>query len=315
MTSYIEQTKSMLEGFTDTQLLEYDLMEDASKQYTMKFFSRLILSAQMIKPELQPIATIKMIQTSLSHGMSPFSPVGFVYFGQFLCKLGHVRDGYRYARIGRKLYDRIGTKEVAGEVIAQATQVILIVEPLQASTEELMRGQTIALAAGDTNGASLNSVYYTNTLFWSGTNINICKKQCDSTIRLLKERGQLSILSHFYTFRALLIGLLGMGEGTSTEQSAQDHLMLKTPYTSLFYNFQNMVLSFMLRDYEKMVGFAEGYLKYKAHAWVFTYFMTRHAFCKYGAFFCVFSLVILQSITHILLRWRSCIILDISPNK
>ena len=64
MSSYVEQIKSMLEGFTDDQLIEYDLMEDTSKLFAMKFYALNMTSFQQIKPEMHPIIPLKMVQLS-----------------------------------------------------------------------------------------------------------------------------------------------------------------------------------------------------------------------------------------------------------
>ena len=87
----------------------------------------------MIKPASQPITTLKMVQLSLAHGMSPVSPIGFVFFGQLLARLGYIQDGCHYVKIARKMLDRFGTKEIAGEVFAVSTQIMCFVQPVQAT--------------------------------------------------------------------------------------------------------------------------------------------------------------------------------------
>ena len=62
---HIEQTKAMLEQFTDQQLVEYKIMEDPSKLMAMKFYAKLQGFFIMMKPEAQPIVTLK-VRWSLS---------------------------------------------------------------------------------------------------------------------------------------------------------------------------------------------------------------------------------------------------------
>ena len=58
---HIDQTKVMLQGFTDQELIEYKVMEDSSKLIAMKFYAKLENSVQMTRPYLQPIVTMKMV--------------------------------------------------------------------------------------------------------------------------------------------------------------------------------------------------------------------------------------------------------------
>ena len=49
----IEQTKIMLQGFSDEDLIGYTIMEEKSKIMAMNFYARLELSLQMTKPVAQ----------------------------------------------------------------------------------------------------------------------------------------------------------------------------------------------------------------------------------------------------------------------
>ena len=171
--SYVEQTKVLLQGYTDQDLIEYRRMEEQSKIMTMKFLARLELSFQMTKPASQPIVTMKMVQLSIACGMSPLSPIGFTYFGQLLARLGNIQEGYRYVVVGRKMLERIRSMENStemsgeGEVIAQGNQIRCFVDPVQTAVEFHLDGQTAAMASGDTHGALLNSVSSATVHFFS----------------------------------------------------------------------------------------------------------------------------------------------------
>ena len=88
---FIELTKVILQGFTDQELIEYKITKsNPSKSMALKFLARLGLSYQMINLSAQPIVTLKMVQLSIAHGMSPVSSIGFTHFGQLLVLLGNV---------------------------------------------------------------------------------------------------------------------------------------------------------------------------------------------------------------------------------
>ena len=69
----IEQTKVMLQGFSDEELLGYKIMDDPSKIMAMNFYARLETSFQMTKQMAQPVVTMKIVQLSIAQGMSPVS--------------------------------------------------------------------------------------------------------------------------------------------------------------------------------------------------------------------------------------------------
>ena len=243
-------------------------------------------SFQQIKPKMHPIIPLKMVQLS-TYGMSPFSCVGFVHFGQLLGSMGYIPDGYRYARIGRELFDRIGTKEVAGEVIAISTQMMCFIEPLQATVESHLQGQTLALAAGDTIGELMNTILYNCTLIYSGTKLQVCKEQFDRTLRLVDKHGLLHIRMTISEMGKWFVALMGLTDGdmfngTDFNAAQTQDIMKSITHVSLVFSFQNMYVSFMIRSYEETRAFAEGYFYAlaKHDPWYLYYFHTVHSFCK-----------------------------------
>jgi len=66
-------------------LLNHRPMDDPLKVMAMKFLAKLEFLMQMTKPAWQPIVTVKMIQLSINHGLSPMSPLG----ESFHCSILH----------------------------------------------------------------------------------------------------------------------------------------------------------------------------------------------------------------------------------
>jgi len=274
---YIEQTKIMLKGFaTDASLIEYKKMEDPSKMMVMKFYASLELSFQITKVEAQPIVTMKMVQLSIARGMSPMSPIGFTYFGQLLARLGNIHEGCRYVKIGRKLLDRLGSKEVAGEVIATGTQILCFVEPVQATLENHVHGHETAMKAGDTHGAFLNSLLYIPTLFWSGAKLSVCREQYALAHRLMEKRNDTTMLAHMGELGENLSLLAGSND-VLDNQAAQD-LRETNPHLSYTLCFQRMYIRFMFREYEDTKALAEKYFDFNLRNWVLLYIHTAHTF-------------------------------------
>ena len=93
---HVEQTMIMLQRFSEErELIEYKRMTDLYKIMAMKFLWKLEACSQFIRQEIFPLVTVKMVQLSIAHGMSPVSSIGFAYFGQLVAKLGYFREGCR----------------------------------------------------------------------------------------------------------------------------------------------------------------------------------------------------------------------------
>jgi len=276
---YIEQTQVMLKGFTtDQELIEYKEMDDPKKIMAMKFYARLETSFQMIKVDAQPIVTMKMIQLSVARGMSPISPLAFTYFGQLLARLGDIREGCRYVRIGRKLLDRIGSKEVAGEVIAQGTQIMCFVEPVQATLETHVQGHTTAMSAGDTHGALLNSVLYVATSFWAGTQLSVWRDRYVLAHRLMEEHDHMTFLAHIIQWEKNVSILTGTDDSHISENEGLKNVREGNPHVSYTLALQEMYIKFMFREYEEMEVLAEKYYDFNLHTWTLLYIHTAHTF-------------------------------------
>jgi len=131
----VQETKELLSAYTHDDLLNSKRMTDPTMITAMKFMGKLELGMTQIMPQTAPYVAKRMIQLSLSHGMSPVSPIGFVHFGSYMAKLGDIRGGYHYVQLALSLLDKVGSRESAGEVICIGTQVRVYIEPLQAALE------------------------------------------------------------------------------------------------------------------------------------------------------------------------------------
>ena len=284
----IERTKVLLRGFTDQDLIDYKIMTDPSKIMAMKFLARLELSIQYIKPASAPGVTLKMIQLSIDHGMSPVSPIGFTYFGQHVATCGDIEQGCRYVNIARKLLDRIGSGEFAGEVIGMGSQLLHFVKPVQTTIELHTEGYTIGMAAGDMQGAMLNLAYYCGIAFWSTTKLIICKERFAQTCRLLDQHGHSNLLSHILPVVKIIQLLMGIHDsyeeisksnGTAAEvEEIWINSKQRSHTGSIAFNYQQMYIHFMFREYDDMKMFAEKSFSMNNHNWVFHFPFTSQKF-------------------------------------
>ena len=132
-------------------------MTDPNMIIAMKFLRLLEVGMTQIVPKSVPYVTQRIIQLSLLYGMSPVSPIGFVYFGSYIAKLGDINRGYQYVQLALSLLGTVGSRENAGEVICVGTQVRTYLEPLQAALEHHNEGYAAAMTSGDISQATMNT--------------------------------------------------------------------------------------------------------------------------------------------------------------
>jgi predicted ATPase len=164
----IIQTKSMLHEISEETLLSYHVVTDVKKVMALKFLAKLESSCLQVNTALVPFVTMKIVELTIEHGLSPMSAIGFTYFGGMIAEIGNIRDGYRYTKLAKALLDKNPSNEIAGEVIYQSAELLAYMEPLQAVNEYRIPGQATAMAAGDVHSACMNEFLSTCPMLWSG---------------------------------------------------------------------------------------------------------------------------------------------------
>eukprot|EP00804_Cyclotella_cryptica_P024001 CCRYP_020052-RC/>CCRYP_020052-RC protein AED:0.10 eAED:0.10 QI:2066/1/1/1/1/0.5/4/344/538 len=269
----ILRTQSMLNGITDETLLCYHILSDYKKVMAIKFLAKLETSINQTNPALQPFITIKIIQLTIEHGMSPMSAIGFAYFGGMIAELGDIRGGCRYTKLAKALLDKNKCNEIAGELLFLSTELLSYIEPLQVTNEYRIQGQAIALAAGDIHWACMNKLGFTGTLMWSGANLSGVKEAFINAGNFSTEHDHRTSLYYIKTFDQTIARLVE-GETLSDDQLTRSVIENKNPYQLLIVCFYKMFLSVVFNNYDEMKQSAELFFKFRMPSW---YLLTGHA--------------------------------------
>ena len=260
----LEETKKMLRDVTDEELLNYHEMDDTSKIMAMKILARLEHPIQLARPNFQPFATLKMVNLSLSMGLSPESPAAFTYYGIMLARKGDMREGCRYVKLAFKLLDEIGSREVAGQVMTMGTEVLSYIEPLQAALEYHNHGFDASMAAGDTYNAGLNNFIRLGKEYWaSNIKLQTVREGYTSLCRLLLQHNLLTYLTLLSLCKISLLTLLGLeDELGQVPEDFKGNLMAAS-----IFHFQTMNVGYLFRRYDQMVSSAEEYFGFNIKSW------------------------------------------------
>jgi hypothetical protein len=92
-----------------------------------------------------------------------------------IADLGDLRGGYRFTKLAKALLDKYQSNEIAGEVMWVTSDTLSYIEPLKAIKEYQIRGQKMAIAAGDIHCACMNKLLGLADLLWSGVALSEMK--------------------------------------------------------------------------------------------------------------------------------------------
>ena len=262
----VQETKDLLSTHTDDEILNSKQMIDPTMIIAMKFLGKLEAGMTQIMPKSVLYVTSKIIELSLTHGMSPVSPIGFAYYGSYLAKQGNINEGYHYVKLALSLLDKVGSRENAGEVILVCTQVKSYVEPLQAALEYHREGYSAAMASGDSTQAVINMLALNASSFFAGANLQRIQEQCDNNIQMCEERKQLIFMVQAQQVQRTLSKLIGTGEEPKYSSEGRD-ILASNSSVLRSYHYQTAYVSFIFRSYDDTIENIQKYFAFQETTW------------------------------------------------
>eukprot|EP00984_Skeletonema_dohrnii_P018848 scaffold8915_cov95-Skeletonema_dohrnii-CCMP3373.AAC.1 len=262
----VQEMKDLLSSHTDDEILNSKQMTDPTMIIAMKFLGKLETGMTQIMPKSVPYVTFKIIELSLTHGMSPVSPLGFGYYGSYLAKQGNINDGYHYVKLALSLLDKVGSRDSAGDMIALCTQVKTYVEPLQAALEYHHEGYAAAMASGDSSQAVINTLLNCIGSFFAGTNLQRMQDLFADTVKLCEERKQLNYKLQAQQVQRSLSKLIGTGEEPKHSSEGQD-ILASNSSVLRSYHYQTAYVSFIFRSYDDTIEHIEKYFALQETTW------------------------------------------------
>ncbi|KAK1739316.1 putative AAA ATPase [Skeletonema marinoi] len=251
-------------------------MTDSTMIMAMKFLGKMETGMTQIMPKSAPHVMQRIIQLSLSHGMSPVSPIGFVHLGSYIAKLGDINEGYHYVKLARSLVDNVGSRESAGEVICFGTPVRAYAEPLQATFEYHDEGYAAALASGDIIQAALNISLKILNMFFAGVNLQTTREKCAEAVNFLDERKMVIFMMNQQCLQKFVLKLIGTDEMPKYTSAEEENILATNNSVRTSNYFQGAFTSFMFRSYDDSKHYAEKYLDCIGNTWA--NLLLQHAF-------------------------------------
>ena len=267
MEACVQETKDLLSGYADDEILNTRPMTDPNMIMAMKFLGKLETGMTQIMPKSAPFVAQQIIQLSLSHGMSPVSPIGFVHFGSYIAKLGDISGGYHYVKLALSLLDKVGSRESAGEVICYGTEVRSYVEPLQATLEYHNEGYAAAMTSGDVIQAAVNSMLSCLNSVFAGVNLQLMRDKYAEAVKFVEERKLVVFKVQTQTQQRSVLRLIGTDEEVTQVSAEEQNILATNNSVMASYYFQGTYTSFIFRSYDGTKENIEKYLACIGNTW------------------------------------------------
>ncbi|KAL7431919.1 hypothetical protein ACHAXM_002874 [Skeletonema potamos] len=221
INSYLENTKAQLAGISNDTLLSYSAMTNPSKILAMEFLVKLSEILTLIgEKAAMPLIPLKMIQISLTYGMSPLSPVSFAQYGNYLALVrGEFEEGYRYVKFTLTLMKQMPSRAHDGSIMFYSNHTRLHVEPIQSSIGFYVDAYRASMKSGDPY-AIASSYAYDDICLWSGKELIAVVDSMKKTMKETRYHKNLVLLTLMLPMFRMALRL--MGQSDAPEQDDHD---------------------------------------------------------------------------------------------
>jgi len=173
----IDTMNKVLHDRSDDSLLNMQDTKDKKLVALHQLYSDLVHVLYFVKPALIGSVSLRMIELTMSKGITPTAPIAFAYYGTTLAAMGKVEEGCRLGRLAVKLVEKNAlSSKYKPMVILIAYQTILWrSEPLQSTAEAHYKGYIAGQQLGDFKSSWWNS--HTSLIMNYLTGQNLCTFQ------------------------------------------------------------------------------------------------------------------------------------------
>ena len=152
------ETQAAYQGKGIENLIDLPLMTDPHQLAVMGILAN--ISAITFGPSagLYSLALLKMAAISIAYGNTPASALGYALYGYFLChNLKDIESGYRFARLGLDLVQKLNAKEWHSRVCSNVHFLVSHWKmPLRNIADPLQSSHIVGLETGDFQSAAFS---------------------------------------------------------------------------------------------------------------------------------------------------------------
>jgi predicted ATPase/signal transduction histidine kinase len=206
--------KFMLSNVSMDALSVQPIMTDKRHIEAMRILMNTAYAAYVVLPNLVPLIVFKMMQITLIHGHSVYTPYAYSSFA-FIhsAVLGSLKQGNQYGQLAMALLDKLEAKAVACKVYLMVHVFINHWnEHLAESLQPLLTGYQKGIETGDLEYGGTCIYMYCDHLFYLGRNLTEVQRQTKEHTQTIKRLNQERLLCMIQEIHQLTLNLSGQSE-------------------------------------------------------------------------------------------------------
>lgn len=269
------KTKFLLRGKPISTLSALPEMKDESKVMAMQILDILITHTYLAKPELLPLAILKMVRWSVRYGVCKYSAVAFSAFGIVCCgSLGDLSGGYEYGQLALALVDRFKAKELPARTSYIVNGFIVHwTKPMQLGIQAFLDCYHTGMEMGDLHTAMMSLYAQPLFSFFAGQPLPLIEAGYEARIQQQKEGFEEMALENMLIWQTML-NLMGRCNdplqltGDAMDQDEMLKFFVEKKIFRLQYGMHILRtwLAFYFGDYELAGKMADKARNYEAQA-------------------------------------------------
>jgi predicted ATPase len=219
VNQHLDNTTKQLALLSDDTLLSYLTMVNPSKVFAVQLLVKLYAYLTLIgESAATPIISFRVIQLSLTYGMSPHSPSAFAQYGSYLALIGdEFEEGYRYVKFALSLMKKLPSRAHDGTTMFWSTHTRLYVEPMQSSIESYLDVYKAHMKSGNTYAVASSSMY-NNCCLWSGKELNAVVDSMKDTMKESNYHKNFVVLTLMMPMFRVALRLIGQSDAPAPQQ-------------------------------------------------------------------------------------------------
>lgn len=250
-------------------------MTDPNQQAAMRILSGILGSAIYLKPQLVPLLAFTMVKLCLKYGNSPYSSVGYVYYGVVLCRLGNINLGYQFGQLAIRLLDKFPSGAIKGRVYAAFGSFIQHWKgDINSGLGNLMGGFKVGMETGELEYAGYSIYQYCSCKLWIGEPLDRVEEETGKYLKLMQQYQLEMAIQSIGIERQTALYLRGtnvercylVGDSFNELKMLPDSTKAKSFTTVCFVYNAKAMLNFIFRNYAQALDNSRLLEKYEEAA-------------------------------------------------
>jgi diguanylate cyclase (GGDEF)-like protein len=238
-------------------------MTDAERLMAMRLLAQVVPAAIQMNYALYMVATMMMMDLTLTHGVTPESckciaDCGIIYSAV----LGDYETGYRLGKAGFALIDRLKVDWQRPPVCFSFTYVSHMRKHYQEGLDYYEMSYRTGMEVGDLQHAAYARAHKVHLMMWVGASLTECRREAQSTIAFLKQHhGFVQLM-----LAELVLAAIDKLQASPDSDEAQALAKRDADMLATFGRAHNVVLLGRLSQYNAFLHFLQGDLQ-EAERW------------------------------------------------